>query len=411
MTAIILSAPFAPRGLGYAAVSTSFIGMQSAGLVQFTVPAGLAYTVGLRLRAYAVASGGWMEGLVNDYTGTTLTLEITSSYGSGFHNEWNINLAGEPGVFPPLPGVVSNALITETRNAGIATFSLKTLSSSDPSAVNPLQILFNDGSNILVSNILMVNVGVALDTVNNTPFRLWIVLFNDAGTARLGVLQSRATDNSIRGFPPNGILPVALFGTAAGSIYANSTPAAPVPFIILACADYDNGQPTAGNWSNAPTRIVMFSPGMKLPGQVLQDRGTFSGEKVYASVQIPVDDTIPQQSEGVLFLSQSIIPFNKASVFEIEAQAIMQPTGGADNYAMSITRDDQSNCIAANWSYNSEMGIMILARSLANTVATFSFGLRFGSNSGVPFTLNGASNARYFGGAFNSFIKVKELAT
>lgn len=411
MTATVLAAPFAPRGPAYAAVSTSNVGMQSAGLVLFTVPAGLAYTTGLRVRAYAVDSGGWMEGVVNTYTGTTLTIEVTSSYGGGFHSEWNINLAGEAGLFPPLPGLVSNALITETRVGGVATFALKTLGGSDPSAVNPLRVLFGDGTNIIVSAALSLAVSVALDTVNNTPYRLWIVLFNDAGTVRLGALQSTAADKSIRGFPPNGVLPVALFGSTAGSIYASATPALPVPFVILACADYDNGQPTAGTWSLAPSRIAMFAMGMKLPGQVLQERGFQNGEKLFSNLQIPEDDTIPQATEGVLFLQQAFTPFNKASMLEVEAQAIMQP-GSPSDFVMTIVRSDQSDCIAANWSYNSVTGIMIVTRSLANTIAALTISSRFGAASGAfNFTLNGTSNARYFGGVFNSFIKVKELAT
>jgi len=86
-----------PTGPGYQATSTSSLATVATGSVSFTTQAGLAYSVGARIRATSRGTAEWMEGVVSAYSGTTLTAAMDSRNGTGTHADWDINLAGQPG--------------------------------------------------------------------------------------------------------------------------------------------------------------------------------------------------------------------------------------------------------------------------------------------------------------------------
>lgn len=130
-------------GPGYTATSdTSFaIGVGSKA---FTTQAGLAYTVGARVRASSAADGNnYMEGLVTAYSGTTLTVNVTLTGGSGTLTDWNINLAGDRGV--------TGASGINGVSAGLS-FRFNTATSGDPGSGKVL------GNNATPASITQINV-------------------------------------------------------------------------------------------------------------------------------------------------------------------------------------------------------------------------------------------------------------
>lgn len=85
-------------GKGYAATSVTSLLIANAASKAFTTQSNLAYTVGARVRASSAANtANYMEGLVTAYSSTTLTILTDKIGGSGTLNDWNINLAGQPG--------------------------------------------------------------------------------------------------------------------------------------------------------------------------------------------------------------------------------------------------------------------------------------------------------------------------
>ena len=89
--------PSGAAGAGYAASSTSSLAI-AGGSTSFTTQSGLAYSVGARVRASSNASSAnYMEGLVTAYSGTSLTVNVDTTGGSGTAADWNINLAGNIG--------------------------------------------------------------------------------------------------------------------------------------------------------------------------------------------------------------------------------------------------------------------------------------------------------------------------
>lgn len=86
-------------GPGYYATSTSSNSIGSSGTKTFTTQAGLAYTVGTRIRAADASnpSTNYMDGVVSSYSGTTLAFTADYSAGSGTLTNWTLQVAGERG--------------------------------------------------------------------------------------------------------------------------------------------------------------------------------------------------------------------------------------------------------------------------------------------------------------------------
>lgn len=81
-------------GPGYKATSATSLLTEGTGIKVFTTQAGLAYSVGARVRATSIGTAEWMEGTVTVYSGTTLTVSMEANSGSGTHADWNLNVSG-----------------------------------------------------------------------------------------------------------------------------------------------------------------------------------------------------------------------------------------------------------------------------------------------------------------------------
>ena len=90
--------PQGPTGAGYQATSTTAVTI-ATGSHTLTTQAGLAYTVGARVRVSSQSTPtNFVEGLVTSYSGTSLTLNADLIGGSGSFADCNLNLAGQQGV-------------------------------------------------------------------------------------------------------------------------------------------------------------------------------------------------------------------------------------------------------------------------------------------------------------------------
>jgi hypothetical protein len=86
-----------PSGPSYAATSTTSLAIGTGSKV-FTTQTGLAYLTGTRARATdASNTTNWMEGVVTAYSGSSLTINVDGTSGSGTIANWNLSVAGERG--------------------------------------------------------------------------------------------------------------------------------------------------------------------------------------------------------------------------------------------------------------------------------------------------------------------------
>lgn len=68
------------------------------GMKTWETQAGIVWSLGQRVRAASDDGLTYMSGLITAYEGTTLTLNVTRAQGDGPHADWNIGIAGDPGL-------------------------------------------------------------------------------------------------------------------------------------------------------------------------------------------------------------------------------------------------------------------------------------------------------------------------
>src|SRR5262249_15432709 len=99
------------------------------------------------------------------------------------------------------PYTMDNFSLACSVGSNALTIAMKDRAGSDPSASSPVNVAFRsataangDFSVLTITSALSLTVssGSTLGTANSTAFRFWVVLFNDGGTPRLGVINCRS---------------------------------------------------------------------------------------------------------------------------------------------------------------------------------------------------------------------------
>ncbi len=322
-------------------------------------------------------------------------------------------------------GVMINGKIVESRAGNAATFALKTIAGTDPSATDIVYVIFRNVTagtgdyavlQITAALSLVLSSGSTLGFTSATAGRLWLVIFNDGGTPRIGAINCRSGINTY----PLGAWEIASSTAEGGAgaadsalVFYTGTAVAAKAYTTIAYATYETGLTTAGNWDAAPTRIQPFDPSVPLPGRMIQVRRNFTGAVATGATVIPYDDTIPQNTEGDQFLTQAITPTSAANLLEIEAQLELTIATASDRLAMALFQDSTANALAAVQGMNPGNGLQVNEilnwAMLAGTSSSTTFNVRAGGSTGNTVTVNGEAAARKYGGVLASRISVTEI--
>jgi hypothetical protein len=324
-------------------------------------------------------------------------------------------------------GTIINGTIAESRTGNAATFALKTLAGTDPSAGDPVLIAFRNATGgtgnyvyrtVTAALSLVLSSGSTLGTANNIAFKLWLVLFDDAGTIRLGAINNRSGTDVY----PLGQVPLAS-STAEGGVggadsvhtFYTGTAVASKAYAILGYAYYGPSViGTAGAWAAAPTQIQLFGAGVPLPGDVVQPVSTQDGAVATGSTTMPQDDTIPQNTEGNQYMTRAITPTSAANLLRIEHEGVY--TNASDNtFSIALFQDAVANALAAITMRLAQAGqpqpAPLKYTLLAGTTSSTTFKIRAGANGAGTTTFNGTAGARLMGGVMASYLSVDEIMT
>lgn len=232
---------------------------------------------------------------------------------------------------PPLPGStlvtdinatfanlsgfgVSNAALNAQVASNNLTITLTTLLGVNPTVADAVAALFRS-TNIAAGQPVQrqatsvkqftINNGNTMGGRNNMPFRLWIVLFDNGVDVTLGAINALSQSGGI----PTAIAALdesvlqtttgANGGSSGGTFYAAAA-LTNKPFRIIGYMEWSAGLPTTGVWSAGPTKIQMFGPGIKKPGDTVQAKyATTSGvlSTTSATPGPSFNDTITPTSE------------------------------------------------------------------------------------------------------------------
>lgn len=250
------------------------------------------------------------------------------------------------GTCPPIFGLVNHSL-TASASGSALTIALKNAAGSDPSASSPVNGYFRDvtgttGSwtQLTVTSALSLTVssGSTLGVTSSTAFRLWVVLFNDGGTARLGVINcSTASTTAANIYPlqegrPTSSTAEGGAGAAdsAGVIYTG-TAVTSKAFLIVGYIEWSSSGLTAGTWTTTNLLYVQsFGPGIYKPGETIR--------RTLASTTTETSTT--SSTYQTTNVSAAIAPVSAANLIRINFGGQTRNSNSATTTAiLSIFRD------------------------------------------------------------------------
>lgn len=148
---------------------------------------------------------------------------------------------------------------------------------------------------------------------------------------------------------------------------------------------------------------------------VIQRVSTIVTSLATGTTTIPIDDTIPQITEGFQVMTLSITPKSTANILVIEAIVNVGHPNAASTYmASALFQDATANALAASLTFGSAAAgsscIPLRYVMTAGTTSATTFRIRIGSDNANTATFNGFLGARKFGGVMASSIVITEYS-
>lgn len=234
---------------------------------------------------------------------------------------------------------LDNCTLAASVGSSLLTVALKDNAGNDPSSTSPCNINYRNvtpatGSTTLVAQTAALSIstfatGATLGSSNNTAFRFWVVVFNNAGTNVLALINcSTLVGNTATIFPLNeGVVasstPFSAGATSAGVFYTpNGTTVTSKSFRIVGYIEYNaTGLVTAGTYATGPNFIQTFGPGIRKPGETVQIASATS-----TSAATFTSTTYVTMTGG---FTLSITPVSAANPIRVEAFSSMLQSGTA----------------------------------------------------------------------------------
>lgn len=169
-------------------------------------------------------------------------------------------------------------------------------------------------------------------------------------------------------------------------------------------------------WYNdgSTTQWVPASPAAGT-GSVVQTVSFQTGAVATGTITIPNDDTIPQITEGVEFLTLSITPKSATSKLIIETQMVLSHSTNPAFMSLCLFQDSAANALAATMhvingsAAGQPITIPLRHSMISGTTSPTTLRVRAGSPSAGTVTLNGSAGVRIYGGVMASSIVIQEV--
>ena len=151
------------------------------------------------------------------------------------------------------------------------------------------------------------------------------------------------------------------------------------------------------------------------PGEILQVVNTQTGAVATGTTTIPVDDTIPQNTEGDQYMSLAITPKSSTSKLKIDVVFYGQSAAGEIRHTVALFQDTTADALAAmsgtSISGTGSTGAVTFSHYMTSgTTSSTTFKIRAGLASAGTLTFNGSGGARIYGGVLASSITITEIA-
>lgn len=150
-----------------------------------------------------------------------------------------------------------------------------------------------------------------------------------------------------------------------------------------------------------------------MTGMPVQVVGTNYSAVATGTTILPVDDTIPQITEGDEYMTQAITPKSATNILVVEAVISFAISLGSGNSAgFAIFQDSTANALAATCTTTAGVNYLytmnLKHKMVAGTTSATTFKVRAGTAVAGTFTFNGSAGGRLFGGITRSSITITE---
>lgn len=148
--------------------------------------------------------------------------------------------------------------------------------------------------------------------------------------------------------------------------------------------------------------------------EIIQVVNTQTGAGATGTTAMPIDDTIPQITEGDEYLTLAITPTSATNKLIITFSGNFAITTTNGSFGVALFQDTTANALSASTQYTSAAGgtpfnAYIQYYMTAGTTSATTFRIRAGSSAGATTTFNGLAGSRTMGGVMNSQITIMEI--
>lgn len=306
------------------------------------------------------------------------------------------------------------------------TVALKDQNGNDPSKSSPVVVAFRDPTATTGTPVIRVQTGslsvvapngASFGGINNGPQRVWVVLFDNAGSLVLALYSSvtyvGGFPAAISGFPAfRGASATAIgAGSTSAGVFYGSSGVTTKAFRVLGFIDFDAGQATAGTWATAPSALTLWTPDIPLPGVVVKSARAVNGSMSTGANNIPADNTTPQQSETNIFITQAFASFNPVNMVKVEAELYLS-NNTTTRLSAGIWRDANANVdaigTANNANANVNGGASVKWQWIPGVTSSITYKAGGGCSGGTT-TINGENGVALYNGTFASYLEVAEV--
>jgi hypothetical protein len=131
------------------------------------------------------------------------------------------------------------------------------------------------------------------------------------------------------------------------------------------------------------------------------------------TVGIPLDNTLPQNTEGTEFLSQAFTPTSASNIIRITVTAHLAHSTGVRRVVAALFQSGSANAVGvgvcspstSNYVYT----VAYTVELSAGSTSARTYSARFGADSSGTSYLNGQGGARVYGGAMVSSMVIEEI--
>jgi hypothetical protein len=206
------------------------------------------------------------------------------------------------------------------------------------------------------------------------------------------------------------------FSAATGAVTGSISPSDATAKASPVAADLFLIGDSAASFAVKKSTGTQVASGLRstfLSGSIHQIVNTETGAVSTGTTTIPLDDTIPQNTEGDQYMSLAVTPTNSSSTLLIDIVVNMATSAAGGLMCAALFQDITANALAANATYTGAAGAQVTLSfrhtMTAGTILATTFKVRAGADRAGTTTFNGFASGRIFGGVAASSITITEI--